>query len=286
MSVSRAGRAEGSFDVPATMARESTLTFAHMAEVFRTEIVEEAHRVLAAAAESCVPLRLIGGIAIRIHSADLPAQLVRPYQDIDLVTTRKASRDAVKLLERLGYTANDRFNAMNAGRRALVYDLTNQRQIDIFVGEFAMCHKVDVAGRLELDEPTIPLAELLLTKLQIVHLNRKDVVDIAALLYGHEIGENDRDTINGDYIAKQLAGDWGLWRTSKQTIESALEHLPSLELSETDMRVVCDRLERLWQRVEAEPKSLRWRSRAKLGDRTRWYDEPEEIDHDRTGTKA
>jgi hypothetical protein len=257
-----------------------------MGEDFRKEIVEEAHRVVAAAALKSVPLRVIGGVAIRMHCPDLPAQLVRPYQDIDLVTTRKARRDALELLKHLGYVTNDRFNALAAGRRAVVYDVSNQRQIDIFIGEFEMCHKIDIAGRLELDEPTIPLAELLLTKLQVVRLNRKDVVDIAALVYGHEISNNDRDAINGDYIAKQLASDWGLWRTSKQTIEAALEHLPSLELDEVDMRIVRDRLAQLWQRVEEEPKSLRWRSRAKIGDRTRWYSEPEEVDHDRTGKRA
>ena len=92
----------------------------------------------------------------------------------------------MKLLTDLGYTPNERFNAMNAGRRAVVYDVERERQIDVFVGEFHMCHKIDIAGRLGVDNPTIPLAELLLTKLQI-ELNRKDIVDIAAILYGHEV---------------------------------------------------------------------------------------------------
>ncbi len=98
---------------------------------------------------------------------------------------------------------------MNAGRRAVVYDVERERQIDVFVGEFQMCHKIDIAGRLEVDNPTIPLAELLLTKLQIVQLNRKDIVDIAAILYDHEVGEGDRDMVNGTYIAQALSGDWG-----------------------------------------------------------------------------
>src|SRR5262249_37308298 len=154
------------------------------------DMVDEARRIIDAAAEEKVPLRLIGGVAIRLHSDGLPPALQRPYQDIDLVTTGKGGRSAVKLLSALGYTPNDRFNAMNAGRRAVVYDVERERQIDVFVGEFHMCHKIDIAGRLDVDNPTIPLAELLLTKLQIVQLNRKDIVDIAAILYEHEVGES------------------------------------------------------------------------------------------------
>jgi hypothetical protein len=247
------------------------------------DMVEEARRIVAAASEQKVPLRLIGGVAIRLHSDDLPPVLQRAYQDIDLVTTGKGGRAAVKLLTDLGYTPNERFNAMNAGRRAVVYDVKRERQIDVFIGTFEMCHKLDIAGRLDVDNPTIPLAELLLTKLQIVQLNRKDLVDIAAILYGHEVSDGDSDMVNGAFIARTLSGDWGLWRTTRGTIESAQQHLADLELDPADERRVRDRLTRLWEMADSAPKSLRWRSRAKIGERTRWYEEPEEIAHDRSG---
>jgi hypothetical protein len=248
------------------------------------DIVEEARRVATAAADADVLMRLIGGLAIRLHAGrDLPAALVRSYADIDLVTTSKASRSALKLLEQLGYAPNDRFNAMNAGRRAVVYDLQNERQVDVFIGEFRMCHKIDLASRIHVDARTVPLAELLLTKLQIVQLNHKDLVDIVALLHEHDIGDHDDDTINAQYIARLLASDWGLWRTTRGTTESVLAHLGDLELGSAAEQNVRDRLERLWLRIEQEPKSLRWRSRARIGERSRWYEEPEEVDHDRTG---
>jgi hypothetical protein len=249
------------------------------------DIVEEARRIMAAASAEQVPLRLIGGVAIRLHADSLPAALQRPYQDIDLVTTGKGGRSAVKLLTDLGYTPNDRFNAMHAGRRAVVYDVERERQIDVFVGEFQMCHRVDIAGRLDVDTPTVPLAELLLTKLQIVQLNRKDIVDIAAILYDHEVGDGDGDMVNGAVIARALSGDWGLWRTTRGTIETAHGHLGDLALAPADERRVRDRLDRLWEMADRAPKSLRWRSRARIGERTRWYEEPEEVAHDRTGER-
>ena len=45
---------------------------------------------------------------------------------------------------------------------------------------------------------TIPLAELFLTKAQIVQMNRKDVLDLLALLLDHEVGPGDAETINSD----------------------------------------------------------------------------------------
>jgi hypothetical protein len=36
---------------------------------------------------------------------------------------------------------------------------------------------------------------------------------------------------------------------------------------------------------EAARVSFRWRSRARIGERSRWYEEPEEVDHDRTGQR-
>jgi hypothetical protein len=137
-----------------------------------------------------------------------------------------------------------------------------------------MCHRVPL-DRLALEARTIPLAELLMTKMQIVELNVKDVVDILAILHAHEVSDHDDDAVNAELIAEWLAGDWGLWRTMKGNVEVVREHLTRCDLTVEERRRIDDRLIRLWERVEQRPKSLRWRSRAKLGDRARWYEEPE-----------
>ena len=125
----------------------------------------------------------------------------------------------------------------------------------------------------------MPLAELLLTKLQIVRLNQKDLQDIWAILYDHDVTDHDDDAVNAAYIAELLAGDWGLWRTTRQGIEVSRDRLDGAKLSDADRVLLDERLARLWERIEAQPKGLRWRGRAKVGDRTKWYDEPEEIEH-------
>jgi hypothetical protein len=250
-----------------------------MLQQTRADVVEEATRLLEESHERGVMLRLIGGLAVRLHSHELPTAFDRPYRDIDVVTSSKGGRDLSRFLVDVGYEANDRFNALNGQTRMVFYDLQHGRQLDVFVGEFAMCHRIQFGKRLELDERTIPLAELLLTKLQVVQLNEKDLRDIYAIVHEHDVGEHDDETINAEHTARLLAGDWGFWRTAKQTIETAVGHLGDLAIDSDERHRIADRLGRLWGRIEAEPKSLRWRSRAKIGERTRWYEEPEEIAH-------
>jgi hypothetical protein len=246
----------------------------------RPDIVEEARRVVSEANAAQVTLRVLGGVAVHLHTAGaVPPGLTRDYRDIDLVTTRKHGREAARLLQGLGYQPNERFNAMNGSTRLVFYDLEHERQVDVFVGGFRMCHEIPIADRLHLDQETVPLAELLLTKLQIVHLNDKDLRDIWAILHEHDVAEHDDDSVNTAYVARLLAGDWGLWRTSRQTVAAAREHLTDAPLDETERVLLDERLGRLWERVECEPKGLRWRSRARLGDRSQWYEEPEEIAH-------
>jgi hypothetical protein len=244
------------------------------------DIVAEAIRVTDAAHAAKVPLRVLGGVAVGLHTPEgVHPALARPYRDLDLATTRKEGRAAARLLAGLGYVPNERFNAMNGVSRLVFYDEVHRRQVDVFVGTFEMCHALQISDRLELEPRTIPLAELLLTKLQIVRLNEKDLLDIWAILYAHEVAEHDNDAVNSAYVADVLAADWGLWRTSRQTVETARERLGGSPLAEDERALVDDRLARLWARVKAQPKGLRWRSRAKVGDRTKWYEEPEEIAH-------
>jgi hypothetical protein len=227
-----------------------------------------------------VPLRVVGGVAVALHTkGDVHPALRRPYRDIDLVTRRKGDRDALKVLVDAGYESNERFNSMvGVHNRLVVYDTANGRQLDVFVGEFKMCHAVRF-DRLDVDGPTVPLAELLVTKLQIVKLNEKDVKDVVAILLEHPVDSGDADTVNAARVAQLLASDWGLWRTSRGSVETVRESLDRLALAEDERALVRARLDALWERVEEEPKPLRFRTRARVGDRTRWYEEPDEVEH-------
>jgi len=125
---------------------------------------------------------------------------------------------------------------------------------------------------------TVPLAELLLTKLQVVELNEKDVRDALALLHDHPVGEEDGESVNGAHIAKLCASDWGLWRTLTANLEALEGHLGRYELAEEGKGRIKERVEALLGRIEEEPKGLGWKVRAKIGERKRWYNLPEEVE--------
>jgi hypothetical protein len=244
----------------------------------RANIAEEANRLLAAADDRGLPLRLIGGLAVQLHAENgLHPRLQRDPKDIDFVTLKGKGVAAEDLMKSMGYAPDTEFNQLNGHRRLLFYDKAHRRQVDIFVGAFEMAHIVPITERIELDRVTIPLAELLLTKLQVVQLNEKDQRDIIAILYHHPVGTSDENAINGSYVAKLLAIDWGLWRTTKLNIQRSLEALPGYGLEPEQQELVEKRLADLWSRIESEPKSTRWKLRARIGDRVRWYEDPEEV---------
>jgi hypothetical protein len=243
------------------------------------DIVEESRQLLDSAAQRSVEVRLIGGLAVRDHAeGGLHPAFERRYKDIDVVVPKGGGRDASRLLGELGYTPNESFNVMNGNRRLLFYDLTNERQLDVFIGSFEMCHALPVAERMDADPRTVPLAELLLTKLQVVQLNEKDRRDALALLHHHELAPDDRNHVNADQVARLLAGDWGLWRTTTMNLGRSREAVGEYELSPDERQALIERIDQLSERIEQEPKSTKWKMRDKVGDRKKWYQEPEEVD--------
>jgi hypothetical protein len=242
------------------------------------DIMTEANRLLEAAAEADVPVRLIGGLAVRLHvPSDTEPIFEREYKDIDLVTLKGKSRKVSEFMVSMGYEPDKVFNATNGHRRLLFYDMANQRQVDVFVGSFEMCHDIPITERIALATQAIPLAELLLTKMQIVELNPKDQTDIVTMLYHHDIADDDVERINADRVAELCAADWGLWRTVKMNIERVRGALATTGMSQEAQELVVRRLDALWERVEAEPKSTKWKLRNRVGDKVRWYEEPEEV---------
>jgi hypothetical protein len=220
-----------------------------------------------------VTVRLLGGVAVNVRSRGLPPALTREYKDLDFATAKKSAGNLQKLLRDLGYEPHVGFNAMNGKERLLFYDNPNERQVDVFVSSFRMCHEIPLEKRLTVDEDTVPLAELLLTKLQIVQLNEKDVRDSVALLLEHEVTEDDGG-VNVAQFASLCCEDWGLCRTITQNLVSVREHLGRYEV---DRELVASRLDALLERIEGTPKSRSWKLRAKIGDRKRWYELPEEV---------
>lgn len=217
----------------------------------------------------------MGGAAINLHcSSARQAPLKRRYGDLDFVASSKQRQAIQKLFESLGYEGDRRFNTLNGDQRLLYLDGVNGRQIDVFIDRMKMCHVIELANRLGHDGPTLTPADLLISKLQVYEVNMKDLVDTTALLLDHPIADHDNDAINAAYLARLTSEDWGLHRTLQLNSGRVRDAVRDLHV---DADLVNQRLDELWTRIDAQPKSLKWKLRARVGDRMSWYELPEEV---------
>jgi hypothetical protein len=240
------------------------------------DAITESRRLVEAAAGAGQTIRLLGGVAVNLQAPAGGPLLPRPVGDIDIAIKRDGWRAVTTFLKGAGYTGDEMFNALHGARRLLFYDNANDRKLDVFVGQFGMCHDIPIADRLERDPMTIPLAELLLTKLQIIELTERDLRDIYNLVFHHNISDGDGSGIEADFIADLCARDWGLWRTCTATIKYCLAKVPEYPMPAEASQLIAERLKALLARIEQAPKTSRWKLRSRVGDRVRWYDEPEE----------
>ncbi len=239
------------------------------------DTIAEAHRVAEAAGSEKLGVKLLGGAGIHLHSpsAQRPP-LKRKYGDLDYAVSKRERKAVLAFFPALGYEANERFNLMQGDRRLYFFDGANGRQVDIFIDVIKMSHLIDLRGRLDGSGPCATPSDLLLSKLQIFEVNRKDLVDVTALLLDHEVSAGEEDAIDPGYIARLAAADWGLYRTLQANLGKLQTTLQELDVQRD---VVARRVDQLTAAIEAEPKPLRWRLRAQVGDRVRWYELPEEV---------
>jgi hypothetical protein len=244
------------------------------------DIVEEAERILSECAAQQVSARLLGGLAVARHQhRPTPPELKRAYADIDIVIGRKDGRQTRSVMARLGYLPNDRFNGLHGDRRLLFYDEANGRQLDVFVGSFAMCHSLDLSDRLMLLPGTLSVADLLLTKLQIVEINRKDLIDAALLLRNHELARADNtgaDHLSLDRLCAVTSADWGWYTTLSDNLARVVTFAQD-ELPEQERDSVTEAARSVQAAIDQAAKSLRWKVRARVGRRAPWYELPEEV---------
>jgi len=228
-----------------------------------------------------IVMRLIGALAFRTHCPEygsIQDKLGREFTDFDFASYPRYAKDIKRLLTDLGYQEDKQVTQLFGERRMLFHDHVFDRHVDIFFNVLDFCHLISFVGRLEAEEQTLPLAELLLEKMQIVRINEKDLIDSIMLLREHSIGDIDQETINSTIISRILANDWGFWRTvtsNFKLLDEKLDHYDGL--TKEDRQVVRNRIKMLEERIEAEPKTLRWKARARIGEKMKWYKDVEEL---------
>ena len=247
----------------------------------------EALRIINLAEGAGLLVRLMGGLAFHARCPEWTARIDRERRDIDLAT-RSADRKALAgIMELAGYSPDRQYNALYGHKQLYFVDQVRQRPVDVLVDRMEMSHTFEFADRLKLDTPTVPLAELLLSKVQIARINRKDILDGLALLSEYPLADHDRGSIHLGRITGVTSSDWGWWRTVTGNLDKfRLYYNTAVQPGELDFGrpprfAVLDQIAALRAAIDAAPKKLRWKIRSQVGETVQWFQEPEEVGHGR-----
>ncbi len=232
-------------------------------------------------------VRLMGGLAFHARCPDWTARINRSGRDLDLATRSKDRKALAVLLVANGYTADKQYNALYGHKQLYFVDVPHERPVDVLVDALEMCHKFSFAHRLDVTETTLPPADLLLSKLQVVKINRKDVLDLLALLSDVPLADDDAggQAISLRRVTEFTSNDWGWWRTATGNLDKLTAFLDhdiadgELDFGRPPRLDVRSQVATLRAAIDAAPKSARWKLRSRAGDHMAWYVEPEEVGH-------
>jgi hypothetical protein len=238
------------------------------------DVAAEGRRLAVSAENQELPLRLLGGVAVwcQCPSARVPP-LARIYGDADFLGRSGDRKRIAAFMDSEGYEADRMFNALHGATRLNFHDPVRGRPLDVLLDRFVMAHELDLRDSASADGLTISLADLLLTKLQVVSINDKDVRDLLALLLDHGFGPEE---ISMERILDATRNDWGLEHTAHLSLVTLRELIGGVELAAQDAERILARADELDTALRTAPKGAKWKMRARLGERVRWYEEPEE----------
>jgi hypothetical protein len=271
----------------------------HFVEISEEEFLKEALGIVEKAQSRGIYLRILGALAVYIHSLDKPDCINafrslgrfgegKPlFTDLDLIGYSKQRKEITKLFEELKFQPDRMVNVLFADRRLIFYHPQGKYHVDVFLNKLEFSHDVHFgekpgSGRLELDYPTITLADIVLEKLQIHFINLKDLIDLIVLFMGHDVSEkSDKDTIDGGYIARILSDDWGFWYDAVTNLDKtkslAKTFIETGKLSNEQVKIITERIDKLRNIIDTTPKTKNWEKRAKTGTNKPWYREVEEV---------
>jgi hypothetical protein len=241
--------------------------------------IEEAKALVADAEKQGLTLRVMGGMAIYMHSIEYEtlwrnlARLgTKVFTDIDLVAYGKQRNELYEFVQKRGYKTDPRF-LYQFGKSRHIFFGGKVPMVEIFYDELAMNHTVPYKGRLEMDSPTTPAGELMMQKLQVVKINEKDIKDLIVLIRAHDLGMDDKEKINlrvFDFV--DMWNDWGWCYTATMNLNKVKKFAGEYpQLSADDKSIVTQRVDKMLALIESKPKSFKWKMRAKVGTKTMWY---------------
>jgi hypothetical protein len=264
-----------------------------------TEVfLSESQEIVEKAKQEGIILRILGGLGIAIHCQEYRefAQKLgrtgtgtiegQEYSDIDYVSYRNCREKIKELLDKIGYAKRKATLSTAASERQIYYHPKGWFYVDVFFDKLLVAnHPLDFKGRLELDYPTITVTDMLLEKLQMWEaFSIKDLKDCLLLLKAHNVEEKgEKESIDASYIAKLLAEDWGFWYTATTNLKKLRKFMSEIDklgieaninpkqIEKKDREEITEKAQFLLDRIEKEEKSFKWKMRAKIGTKKKWY---------------
>jgi len=252
--------------------------------IIPTEVfIDEGSRLVDEATKRGIPLRLLGGVAIRIHCMeflDFAKKLARlgegqqEFTDLDLMSYSKFRKKMKDFFQEMGYEKRPTTMSSAATQRQIYFHPKGWFYVDVFFDKLlAANHPLEFRGRLDFDSPTITPTDMLLEKVQIVFPDEKDVKDIMLLLRAHEVSlQEEKNKINGKFIATKLASDWGFWYTVTENLGRLKPYVDQFKnLTDVDRQDLISKTDRLLKAIDEEPKTTGWKMRSVIGTKRKWY---------------
>jgi len=267
--------------------------------VVPTEVfIQEAEKIADQAKGKGIPLRILGGLGIAMRCRDCRDFAVKlgrvgtgvvqgqEYSDIDFVSYGKHREGVKSFFGEMGYAKRRTTLSSAASERQIYYHPKGWFYVDVFFDKLLVAnHPIDFKGRLELDYPTVTVTDFLLEKIQIWEaFSAKDLKDCLLLLKAHDVKEKEaREGIDASYIAKLFSDDWGFWYTATSNLQKIRKFISELDkfgseaginpqhILKKDREEIAGKIEVLLKAIDQAPKSFRWKMRAKVGTKKKWY---------------
>lgn len=255
-----------------------------VAKGLTSDVLAAEDRISEAATAAHLTLRLAGSFAVWERCPDhvglLAALGRRQFRDLDYLASSTQKRTIEAVFTTLGFTLDPTIRqSQEFGiKRYIYHDPSSSLKVDIFMDTLVMAHTIDLRGRLEIHPRTLSVADLLLTKLQIHEITENDLIDCTVLLAEHDLHDTEDGAIDVARLVAVLSDDWGFTTTVLDNLDKITAALDRFDALPADVRDrVAGRTSALRARIEAAPKSTRWKLRARVGRRVRWYEDVDEV---------
>jgi len=250
-----------------------------MTENLHLEFVDEALALVKDAEQRGIQLRILGSIAYRLQcpkNLHLFDDMARVLTDVDFAAMKLHNQEIRDFMIGRGYQPDEGVYVASEGSRHIYLHPETKLNVDVFADELFFCHRIPFKSRLHIDSRTISITDLLLEKMQIVEINLKDFKDTLVLLLEHSlgIGEDSNKHIDVDYITGIMANDWGFYHTFTTNLRRVPDYIKDFPaITEGDAHVIRSKVNDLLQAIDDAPKPMKWKMRAKVGTKMRWYQE-------------